>query len=804
MNYNTSSTENIPVDNFDNLSPPEWVTEQNYSTPGEETPVNGTASDFSKIHPRFKQFDNWVVAGKRTVCNEVATTTTVSGEVKPDKTPYDPKTFKPYNPVFTSRAKADDKKTWSNYDCAIDVFKSGYFNFIGFEMRETPFVGIDIDQTQCLKKCAEIKDLKERQEKEAEIEGTTAALVKEARNAGVYVETTQSGGYHIIFTGQIPSSAARRKSILTYGKDEKATKKSAKQPLFEVYDGQDGRYYIMTGRDATGDPTICLQEFLERFLNKYFTIEEAEVKPVNNHRQPVNNHRLNSTEGLSDSEKAREALKFIDPDSFYEDWLNIGFALRSLPDGLQIWDDWSRGGGKYKTGECQRKWSNSSFHKSNAIGLGTLFQLAKENGYSPPKLSSKPSKNNSSNNALNRELEGLNDVQDWIEQLQEYKNGKLLTVLANAATILENDPNWQGVFRYNEFSQRIEKVKKPPYKNSKVGNWCNADSINTVIWLSREAKYGNFNPKTINEAVISVSLSQSFHPIKDYLNQLTWDKTPRIDDFFSDYFGTEKNDYTSQVSKVLFLSAVARIFKPGCKSDYVPILEGGQGIGKSSAVRALMPDPKYFSDTPFDMGAKDSYLAIVGKWIVELAELDSMNKADADRAKAFFSSSVDTYRKPYGEFIEDVPRETIFIGTVNKDAYLKDETGNRRYLPITCKTVDIKGIVECRDQLWAEAVSRFNQGEPWWPDSSLADEMKEQQEARYDQDVWQSTIGEYLRMHNEVTIEDVATSHQCLGLELNKIDKRTEMRIGKIIKYLGYSKHRARVNGILKYIYRQD
>jgi hypothetical protein len=339
---------------------------------------NITPSDFSKIHFRFKQFDNWVVAGKRTVCNEVATTITASGEVKPDKTPYDPKTFSPYNPIFTSRAKADDKKTWSTYDDAIDVFSNGYFNFIGFEMRGTPFVGIDIDQTQCLKKCAEIKDLKERQEKEAEIEETTAVLVEEARNAGVYVETTQSGGYHIIFTGQIPSSAARRRSILTYGK----------QALFEIYDGRDSRYYIMTGRDATGDPGIRLQEFLEHFLNKYFTIE----KPVNNHRQP----RLNSTEGLeglSESEKARKALKFIDPDSFYENWLNIGFALRSLPDGLQIWDDWSRGGGKYKAGECQRKWLSSSFHKSNAIGLGTLFQLAKENGYSPPKLSSKPSNN---------------------------------------------------------------------------------------------------------------------------------------------------------------------------------------------------------------------------------------------------------------------------------------------------------------------------------------------------------------------------------------------------------------------------
>jgi len=796
MNYNTSSTENIPVDNLDNLSPPEGVTEQNYSTPVEETPINGTANDFSKIHPSFKQLDNWVVAGKRTVRNEVATTTTASGEVKPDKTPYDPKTFKPYNPVFTSRAKADDKKTWSNYDGALDVFNSGYFNFIGFEMLETPFVGIDVDQTQCLKKCAEIEDLKERQEKEAEIKEATAALVKEARNAGVYVETTQSGGYHIIFTGQIPSSASRRKSILTSGK-------SAKQPLFEVYDGQDSRYYVMTGRDATGDPTICLQAFLERFLDKYFTIEEVEVKPVNNHRKLVNNHRLNFTDRLSDSEKAREALKFIDPDSFYEDWLNIGFALRSLPDGLQIWDDWSRGGGKYKTGECQRKWSSSSFHKSNAIGLGTLFQLAKENGYSPPKLFSKPFKNNGSNNAFNRELEGLNDVPDWIEQLQEYKNGKLLTVLANAATILENDPNWQGVFRYNEFSQRIEKVKKPPYKNSKVGHWCNADSINTVIWLSREAKYGNFNPKTINEAVISVSLSQSFHPIKDYLNQLTWDKTPRIDEFFSDYFGTEKNNYTSQVSKVLFLSAVARIFKPGCKSDYVPILEGSQGIGKSSAVRALMPDPKYFSDTPFDMGAKDSYLAIVGKWIVELAELDSMNKADADRAKAFFSSSVDTYRKPYGEFIEDVPRETIFIGTVNKDAYLKDETGNRRYLPITCKTVDIEGIAQCRDQLWAEAVHRFNQGEPWWPGNSIANEMREQQEARYEQDSWESAIKKYLDRHSgDVTIEGVALNSE-LKFDLNKIDRRIETRIGKVLKHLGYSKCRIRDGKLRKFVYKK-
>jgi putative DNA primase/helicase len=129
---------------------------------------------------------------------------------------------------------------------------------------------------------------------------------------------------------------------------------------------------------------------------------------------------------------------------------------------------------------------------------------------------------------------------------------------------------------------------------------------------------------------------------------------------------------------------------------------------------------------------------------------------------------------------------------------------NRRYLPIKTTTVDIEGITEMRDQLWAEAVYRLNQGEPWWPDNSIADEMREQQEARYDQDVWQSKIGEYLCTHNEVTIEDVATSHQCLGLELNKVDRRTEIRIGKIIKCLGYSKHRVRINGILKNTYRKD
>jgi hypothetical protein len=186
-----------------------------------------------------------------------------------------------------------------------------------------------------------------------------------------------------------------------------------------------------------------------------------------------------------------------------------------------------------------------------------------------------------------------------------------------------------------------------------------------------------------------------------------WDGVGRLDHWLVDYFGVEDTEYARCVGRWWLISAVARVFKPGCKADHVLILEGLTGTFKSTAIATLVPRREWFSDTPFVIGDKDGFLSLAGRWIQELAELDSLTRSDPARSKAFFSSGIDSYRPRYGRSVVQVPRQCVFVGTVNPSGsgYLVDETGNRRFWPVTCRTLDLPNLAAARDQRWAEATA---------------------------------------------------------------------------------------------------
>ena len=204
------------------------------------------------------------------------------------------------------------------------------------------------------------------------------------------------------------------------------------------------------------------------------------------------------------------------------------------------------------------------------------------------------------------------------------------------------------------------------------------------------------------------------------------------------------------------ISAVARVFAPGCKADCCLILEGEQGIKKSTALRALAQP--WFTDEIADLGSKDAALQTRGVWVIEIAELESLSRSDVGKIKAFMSRATDRFRPPYGKRPIDSPRQCVFAGSVNHGTYLRDETGGRRFWPVACKAavIDVDGLAACRDQLWAEATALYFDGRPWWLDSvALNREAAEEQADRYEGDPWDELILAWAQDRESVAIADV-------------------------------------------------
>src|SRR5262249_5279943 len=221
--------------------------------------------------------------------------------------------------------------------------------------------------------------------------------------------------------------------------------------------------------------------------------------------------------------------------------------------------------------------------------------------------------------------------------------------------------------------------------------------------------------------------------IKDYLGGLEWDGVKRVENFATHYLGAAALPYHRAVSRCMFIAAVARIMRPGCKADYVPILEGPQDEGKSTAIELLFTP--WFSDDLAELGTKDAAMQVRVAWGIEIPELASMQRAEIERIKAFITRKVDRFRPSYGRNVIHVERQSVFIGSTNADTYLKDETGGRRFWPIKCGAIDLAAIKFDRDQLWAEAVALFDAGLPWWlTDKETVALTRHEQDARYIED----------------------------------------------------------------------
>ncbi len=415
-----------------------------------------------------------------------------------------------------------------------------------------------------------------------------------------------------------------------------------------------------------------------------------------------------------------------------------------------------------------------------------------------------------------RALEGV-QYGDWRSRLlRSKKDGEIRSCTENAALFLEFHPDWRGVLGFNEFDGGFYCTRRAPDPSRFQAGQELEDhfDLDVVRWLERKGVF--LNPAAARSVVDGAARRNAFHPVREYLEGLTWDGIERLNDWLVLYAGAEGTEYNRAVGRCFLLSAVARVMRPGCKVDTSLIMEGKQGSYKSTLVRVLAGD-RYYTDQLSDLGSKDAAMQLRGAWIVEIAELDVLMRAESSAAKAFFSQMDDRFRLPYGRRIVRVPRQCVFMGTTNSDVYLKDATGNRRFWPVKTGKIHIEELTRDRDQLWAEAVHRFRAGEPWHLQGEMVQAAADAAEERLETDPWQPLVDRFVRnpeqrrdfsghpvepfdsKPDDVTTLDVLVHG--IGVAPERANKAAQMRVATCLRLAGLERMRRRVGKELVWRY---
>lgn len=340
----------------------------------------------------------------------------------------------------------------------------------------------------------------------------------------------------------------------------------------------------------------------------------------------------------------------------------------------------------------------------------------------------------------------------WISDLRVDGNGNYVKTIDNIIRILENDPHLKGKIATDEFSALMVVLGPLPWDQRPydgIRRWGNKDDSG-LHWFLEEA-YGIKAKEATDDAIALVADRQKVNSVKSYLESLRWDGKARLDTIFTDYLGAEDNQYTRAVARKSLCAACARAVcnsVRGVKFDYMPIIIGKQGIGKSTLLSIL--GKEWFSDSLVTFEGKDAAEMLQNTWVNEIGELAAMSKYETDAVKQFLSKRMDIYRPSYGRVTQEYPRRCVFIGTSNHDDVLKDRTGNRRFWPIDTQrqaaTKDVwNDLPDEVDQIWAEAYFRYQLGEPLYLSPEIEAYANKVQRAHEEDDDWAGLIEDWLR-----------------------------------------------------------
>lgn len=334
--------------------------------------------------------------------------------------------------------------------------------------------------------------------------------------------------------------------------------------------------------------------------------------------------------------------------------------------------------------------------------------------------------------------------EDWQAKLELDRSGRVKDTMTNICTILRYDPQLQTIV-FNQFKSMLDVIGELPWPQVKPG-WSDTDLACAKLYFERT--YGIWSPTKFKDALLAVtSAERLYHPIKDYLATLKWDGVPRLDTLLVDYLGAEDTPYVRAVTRKTLVAAIARIYRPGIKFDSILVLNGEQGLGKSTLFAIL--GKQWFSDSLSisDMKDKTAPEKLQGYWILEISELNGIKKVDVEVVKSFITRTDDKYRQAYGVSVESHPRSCIIVGTTNSDGgFLRDITGNRRFWPVTVTGHGKYHPWELTDvdQIWAEAIEYYKRGEELFLKGEVAAEAYSQQRDAMETDAREGIVQEYL------------------------------------------------------------
>lgn len=388
----------------------------------------------------------------------------------------------------------------------------------------------------------------------------------------------------------------------------------------------------------------------------------------------------------------------------------------------------------------------------------------------------------------------------WVDRLVRTPKGTLRSTLPNVTTIFDFDPRIRDVLVFNEFRGQTWLRARPCWMPENDGQVYprqlqELDVTLCVRWLQDEYEGREWSCASVDRALrASAEAHRRWHPVREYLSGLKWDGTPRLETWAIEHLGAPDTDYVRAVSVCWMISAVARIFRPGCQVDHVLVLEGAQGIGKSSALRVLAgdwyKDDKLRLNDPTELGVE-----LRGVWIYEIAELSGLRRSQVEDVKGALTKTSDRFRPKYGrEWIEQ-PRECVFAASTNERRYLMDLTGNRRFWPVLVgatwepgRRVALGRLAQVREQLWAESSHRYNGGEPWHLRGALADLAAVETEKRLDTHPWEDLLREWAAQREYTSTEEALRE---LGVEPARQTHTHKTDVGFVLHRLGFT-HEAR------------
>ncbi|MEM9837887.1 MAG: VapE domain-containing protein [Pseudomonadota bacterium] len=550
-----------------------------------------------------------------------------------------------------------------------------------------------------------------------------------------------------------------------------------------AYHPETDKPYQFLGRELTDTPYNELTDLTNanfaRLFEEFDRLADEkgwkEVRPTKNSsskRRPEGCRRLNKVNPLEaaappmDSLDIDQAGKILDalPEEWceeYDPWLRVGMALWHQFEGsdaaLALWDEWSTGGSSYQAdgpNSCRAKWRGFEPPTDRRpVTMRTIYEAARK---ANPSIT--------------------------VSRLVCDDRGKPIWNVANAMTVINEHPGWRGVLAFDKFS-RSRRLLAPVPGEPRHGfprDLTDEDYTSGQAWFQRNG-FPRADAKAVSDAMRKAAQQNGYNPLTDYLDALKWDEVPRLRKWLSTYCGAKATKYVEEVGFRWMISAVARAYYPGCKVDCMLVLEGAQGAGKST-VPMILAGGTWFSDSLPPMNTKDASSFLRGKWIIEVAELEAMRR-EIDAVKAFITRQVEKYRPAYGREEVNEPRQCVFIGTTNKDDWIRDETGGRRFWPVRVGWIDKASLTRDRDQLWAEAVYHHRRGNVWWLTDEFEKLARNEVAARHPDDPWTPNVIDAVKGKSAIAPKEVL---QNMRLDDCKMTQADAKRVTQILKKLGW------------------